>query len=237
VIVRPFQRHEEKGAPVWLVTFADLVALLLAFFVMLFATIEVELDRWTVMVRSLSQTFAPSQQSKFRKPDAEKNVEIVRQTNAVDTTYLSALLRERTQKHPDLRFVIVQKLDDRLIIALPSDVLFDPGSAVPVAGATKSLYALAGLLSKVDNQVDVIGHTDPRPVSSGGVKNNWTLSIARAAAVSNALRQAGYSRPMRTLGYSDRRFDDLSPEIGLVQRYALARRVDIVVHANKGPEE
>ncbi len=68
--------------------------------------------------------------------------------------------------------------------------------------------------------------------SAGGAHtSNWELSLARAAAVANALRRSGYTEDIIAYGYADSRFSQL-PDLPADQRRALGRRVDIVVLPN-----
>jgi len=72
---------------------------------------------------------------------------------------------------------------------------------------------------------------DAAPAASAArYASNWDLSLRRALAVRSALERAGYSRPVVARGYGASRFEALSPRLDPRRRYALARRVDIVIH-------
>jgi chemotaxis protein MotB len=72
-------------------------------------------------------------------------------------------------------------------------------------------------------------------VTDGEYPSNWELSLARAAAVGNALKRAGYRRDIIAYGLADSRYDQL-PKLEEVQRQTMARRVDIVVFATARKE-
>ncbi|MCW8861063.1 MAG: OmpA family protein, partial [Rhodospirillales bacterium] len=94
--------------------------------------------------------------------------------------------------------------------------------------ANDALFVLGGVLRNVNNMIGVNGHSDPEPTGGVNYTSNWELSLARAIAVANALRRAGYDGDVLTYGYADSRFSTLS-ELPDSQKYSLARRVDIVI--------
>ncbi len=127
----------------------------------------------------------------------------------------------------------IMRLGDRLVIALPGDLLFAPGRADLSEKAREAVFNLGGVLRNIGNQIGINGHTDPVLVTGGAYTSNWELSMARAAAVANALRRSGYAEDIIAFGFADSRFSQL-PDLPTDQRYALGRRVDIVVLPNAG---
>ena len=232
-LTRPTRRTPR---PVWLITFADLVALLLAFFVMLFATIEVELTRWSALIESLSQSLNPDHSVDLKRPSATQNVRRLSQRRAINLAYLESIIREMIDSQPALKSVILHRREDRLIIALPSDELFASGSAVPKASARATFQTLGQFLQRIGNGIDVFGHTDPTPANRSVFASNWGLSVARAIAVANELRRSGYHRELAALGYADTKFRELPEQLSLARRYSMARRVDIVVLPTKAED-
>lgn len=232
-LTRTTQRQKR---PVWLLTFADLVALLLAFFVMLFATIEVELTRWSALIESLSQSLNPDHSVDLKRPSAAQNVRRLSQRRAINLAYLEGILREMVESEPALKSVVLHRREDRLIIALPSDKLFAPGSAVPVPSSRPTFQTLGLFLQRIGNGIDVFGHTDPTPANRSVFASNWGLSVARAIAVANELRRSGYHRELPALGYADTKFRELPDTVSLARRYSMARRVDIVVLPTKAED-
>jgi len=186
--------ERRQSRPVWLITLADLVALLLAFFVMPFATIEVELTRWAAMIQSLSQSLNPNHTVHLKRASAIQNIDRLSRRRAIDLTYLEALFREITAAAPALARVVLHRREDRLVIALPSDELFRPGGAVLVPSSRPMFQALGAIPRRVGNGIDVYGHTDPTPATQTVYASNWGLSVARAVAVANEARRAGYHK-------------------------------------------
>jgi chemotaxis protein MotB len=212
----------------WLVTFADLIALILAFFVMMYATHRVEHGDWQAMVKSLSQSLNVEGHVQ-KKPTAKQNVRIIHRPAAMDLSYLGALLDGLKESEPLLSRILLHRLGDRLIVALPGDLLFHPGRADPVDGAAERIAVLANVLRNVSNRIDVFGHTDPSPIAGHVFDSNWELSLARAETVANMLQTAGYPRKLGAFGLADSRFEDLSEIRSQDRKLRLARRVDLVI--------
>ena len=215
--------------PNWLVTFADIIALLLAFFIMLFATQRVERSQWEALVQALSRT-SDSVQAINPTPKANATIGTLATVEAIDLSYLQILLEDGARRVLAVRDATLRRHEDRLVLALPSDLLFPTGSAVITETARSILFEVSGILQRIDNQIAVHGHTDPRPVSGSGYASNWHLSIARATAVARYLKQGGYRRDPAALGLAATRFFEVSPDLPADRAFALARRVDIVIY-------
>ena len=227
-IVTPYLAPRATSRSSWLITFADLIALILAFFVMMYATHRVEQGDWQAMVKSLSQSLN-AQPEKQEKPKAARNIRLINRPGAIDLAYLEVLLEGLQKTEPLLSSILLHRLDDRLVVALPGDLLFRPGRADPVDGAAQRLAVLASVLRNVSNRVDIFGHTDPSPVAGHVFDTNWELSLARAETVANMLQTAGYPRKLGAFGLADSRFEDLSEISSPGRKLELARRVDIVI--------
>lgn len=229
-----FSQSGGGGRPVWLVTFADLVALLIAFFVMLFATQRVDAEKWEALTEALSRRLNPDQTILIARPSAEMNVERLSPERAIDLRYLEAVVADKTRVQPELAGLALRRYEDRLVIALPAELLFEVGSANAKPSARPVLFALAGMLGAIGNRIEVVGHTDPTPVAGSRFRSNWELSIARAVTVASELRQAGYDRPLAPSGYGATKFRELPPRVAGDARLAVARRVDVVIWPTRG---
>ncbi len=217
----------------WMITFSDLISLLLAFFVLLFSMYSVKVDRWQSTVDSLSESLNPRRVDAVAPYPSLFNTAKVSQKRVIDLDYLATLLQQSLKSDALLAESHIMRRADRLIVALPGDLLFDPGRAVLSERARNALFNLGGMLRSLGNQIGVNGHSDPAPLSSPEYASNWELSLARAAAAANMLRRSGYEKDIVAYGFADSRYDDLPP-MSEAERHALARRVDIVVFATAG---
>lgn len=226
----------EKPNTGWMVTFTDLVSLMLTFFVLLFSMSSVKMDEWDAMIDTLTQTLNPGKLTTVAAATAKFNIGTIFRRQATNLDYLSGVLEAGVVNDPLLSRSRIMLLDDRLVIAMPGDLLFPSGQAVMPDEARSALFTLGSLLRNVGNQIGVNGHSDPTPPApEKGFQSNWELSLARASAVANALRSSGYTDDIIAYGYADSRYaqlPDLSPE----ERTKLGRRVDIVIFPTVGGE-
>lgn len=212
----------------WLIIFSDVVALMLAFFVMLYATQKVETGGWQAMVQSLSQSLRVDR-LQARHASADQNVEQRDLPPAIDLSYLQTLIEGMRESDTALTEIVMTREDDRLIIAIPGDLLFDAGRADPTPRAEPRIRLFAELFGNLSNRIDVLGHADSRPVSGQVFESNRELSLARAETVAEMLRGAGYQRRVGAFGMGDAFYADLAGFASPETRDRFARRVDIIV--------
>lgn len=226
-----------QSSEAWLLTFTDLAALLLAFFVMLFSMSSVQKEKWKAISEVLSQRFEVIRTVGPPVPVATLNISAADSRPEVSLDYLKAVLSDQIDQDPLLASVLLQRLEDRLIIALPSDLTFDPGSSKVSHNGQGALFLLGAFLRNVGNDVAVYGHTDPRAPAAGDYPSNWELSLMRARAVASGLKAVGFDRRMGVFGLADSRLKDVSNELPAERRMQIARRVDIVIYADRDAGE
>ena len=217
----------------WMVTFTDLVSLMLTFFVLLFSMSNVKLSEWKNIIDSLSRTLAPTPDKTVKAQTASFNIGTIFRRTAVNLDYLASVTAEGIAEVEILAGAQVIRLEDRLVIALPGDLLFEPGRAVMTERAREAMFVIGGMLRNIGNEIGVNGHTDPSAPGGDNYTSNWELSTGRAAAVANALRGAGYPDVIIAFGYADSRYDQL-PDVPAERRNVLARRVDIIILPTAG---
>ena len=226
-------RMESKQSMAWLITFTDLVSLMLTFFVLLFSMSTIRTDHWNSVIDALSQSLNPSSAKAHLSATSDFNIATLFRKRAINLDYLTSVLQDASTKDELLSNNHLMRLDDRLVVALPGDLLFEPGKSVLTEQAKRALFNLGGVLRNIGNQIGIYGHTDPSPPAGTAYDSNWELSVARAAAVANALRRSGYTEDIVAFGYASSRFSEL-PEMATAERLALARRVDIVIFPTVG---
>lgn len=221
------QAAPKKNAA-WMLTFTDLVSLLLTFFVMLFSMATVQIDKWDAITDSLSTTLNPTEKKDVVRATAQYNISTVFRQRAVNLEYLQAVLEEKVADDPVLSRALIQLLSDRLVISLPGDMIFAAGQQKLTPRAEETMKKLGDILRHVSNQIVITGHTDPQSVEGNDAARQWSLSLFRALAVGSALKQSGFTNDFFAYGYGDSGFEEL-PDVALAQKQALARRVDIMV--------
>lgn len=226
-----------RGGPNWMITLVDLVSLMLAFFVMRFAMTSLETPKFDATAASialaLGRTVAtPAQEA----PPEPLGVEAERSGPGFRLSYLEPLLAAKLGRDPLLQAARIVRVGDRLTISLPADLLFDTGRATLGRNAVAAVAELATALVTLPNRIEVVGHADPRPIPAGSpFASNRALSLARADAVALTLVDAGLARMPVVAGMGETRFHAVAPTAPMERRYALARRVDVVVLPERAP--
>lgn len=183
----------KAGAPEYMLTYGDLVTLLMCFFVLLFAFSSVDSQKFESLMVSFqgSAGILPGgtsmQEAKLQFDGMpEKN------TSSAQSVQLDSMerLKEEVQKkleENNLGTDVSLEIEARgLIIRFPDNVLFDSGSAEIKTNALNSLKAIGNVLNKKEyekSQIRVEGHTDNVPISTFKYPSNWELSTARSTNV------------------------------------------------------
>ena len=116
------------------------------------------------------------------------------------------------------------------MLSLPTDTFFTGTGAQIDPQAMPALQRLGVVFGQFGNRLDIKGNTDPSaPPRDSAYPDNWSLSLGRALAVAQALNKAGYPGEFTVLGLGDSNYRFIDQNIPEQQRYALARRVDIVI--------
>lgn len=224
------------GGPSWLVTLVDLVSLMLAFFVMRFAMTTIGAPEYDAAAASIALALGKTVAIEHEAPPQELGVETERRGAGYRLSYLEPLLQAKLSRDPVLKAAKVERSGDRLVITLPSDLLFETGRATLTGGARAAVAELTTALVNLPNRIEVLGHADPRPLPTGDpFGSNRALSLARADAVAVGLVDSGLPQMPTVAGMGDSRFHAVAPTAPMEQRYAQARRVDVVILPERAP--
>ena len=226
----------EKPSTSWMLTFADLLSLILTFFVMLYAMSNAETQRYQSMAESLAQRLNPTRQETTFELSAEKSITKVDRRVAKDLSYLHGIIKDKLKSQPELTGIVVKRLDDRVAISLASDTMFNAGEAKLSSRSAETLALLSEVLGSINNKIEVTGHTDPEPSGNDAYPSNWELSLSRAVTIANALKRSGYQYNIDIVGMGDSRYNELAPLLNAEARHRLARRVDIIVRETVADE-
>ncbi len=221
------QNHER-----WLITYADLITLLLVFFIVLYAGSQEDSRKFAVLAQSLRAAFNPiavdgrGGSSPVFTGSGSTNGGGSQQ-ELEDFQRIAALLQSVAEERGLADRIDLRLEEDRIVIGLGSDLLFASGSAQVRPSAEPLLAAVAAALRDKPNAIRVEGHTDDVPISTAEFPSNWELSAARATAVARHLIAAGLSAGrVEAAAYADTRprADNRTPE-----GRAANRRAEIVV--------
>lgn len=205
----------KAGAPEWMVTFADLMSLLLTFFVLLLSFSNTEIIKFRTMAGSVRN--ALGLKSEFEISDMPKGSKIVPYDNPregdgedVDKAaeQMKKELEEVLDKTGSAANGAVKVTKRGVVLQLRGDMLFGSGDARIETSAHDTLEAIAEYASAQGRVVDVVGHTDDVPIATAVYPSNWELSAARAGQAVRYLVERGVSSEMvRAIGQADSKPD------------------------------
>jgi chemotaxis protein MotB len=217
----------------WLVIFTDLVALMLAFFVLLFSMSTVKLSDWQSLVQSLSETLSPEEKKKIPVAQSNFNIESIFRGEASNLDYLMSIISEAVDGNGVLSKGQIVRREDRLVFVLPRKELFKTNRSELTETGQEALFDLGGVLRNIDNEIAINGHSGTETLSEIGYTSNWELSIALAISIANTLRQSGFSRPIAAYGYADKRPKPVEENLATKDQF-LAGYVEIVIRPEAG---
>jgi chemotaxis protein MotB len=235
---RPHTEEEHENHERWLLTYADLITLLLALFMMLYAMSVLDLRKYQAFQEAFTQGLGghKTQANEIAKenqaspaPASSAQAEAKKSLDQEDLKALKKRL-EKLLKQAGLQDEVQLQLEARgLVMNVISGVLFDSAEATLTHQGEELLKSLETVFASFGNQLVVEGHTDPRPISSAVFPSNWELSTARATAVLRGLLADGiHDTRLSAAGYADTRpRASNATEAGMARN----RRVDIVVLA------
>ena len=237
------RKHEEahENHERWLVSYADFITLMFAFFVVMFATSQADKaktkavseavakalkeDKFSAQVLNAigggkaSSKAAHASDVKLTKPSDPKLPELTPSLKQLTSALQEDIKAGRIQ---------IDLLPRGLVISLKEGAFFGPGNADVNKDRYESIGKLARIIQMLPNPVRLEGHTDSKPISNSRYRSNWELSAARSIAVLEVLRDR-YGLPqsrMAIVGYADTvATESNQTEAGRAKN----RRVDITV--------
>jgi chemotaxis protein MotB len=240
----------EEGAPAWVVTFGDLMSLLLCFFVLLLSFSEMDKAKYKEVSGSLAKAFGV--QRKMKAFEAPKGIKMI--SRDFDQELIPARPREEfiamqqrekigmaLRKEVETRFRDLQDLiqvevgEKEVTIRLMGETAFDSGKADIKDQMVPLLLKIGSVLADGKGEVIVAGHTDNVPVHGGPYGSNLKLSIARAATVAEFLlaKSAIPASRVSTMGFGKYRpIETNDTDEGRKRN----RRVEIILRAPDSPK-
>ena len=232
--------EEPENHERWMVSYADFLTLLFAFFTCLYAMSTVDSQKAGQMVASMKESFGGE--------IFETGSNVLPLFNeGSDSSSAGSILEKKTvlsgemamgRFKRDLESAIGDEIENKvvrvrmerrgIIVSIGENGTFDSGSAEIRPEGKELLDVIAGRLTSVGNQIRVEGHTDNVPISTERFPSNWELSTARATAVISRLVANFDMSPelLSAAGYGE--FRPAVPN-DTVEGRARNRRVDIII--------
>ncbi|MEM6511607.1 MAG: flagellar motor protein MotB [Pseudomonadota bacterium] len=206
----------EKGVPAWVMTFADLMTLLMCFFVLLLAFSEMDVEKFKQLSGSMKNAFGVQAEIEVKnipkgtsiiakefspgKPDPTALNTIRQFTTQSNQNTLDALNREIAETREHARrlkvalrgeisrgAVAIETEGKKIIIRIMEQASFDSGRAVVRPEFLPTIKKITGLIDNAFGEVNISGHTDDVPINTPDFRSNWELSTSRAVTVAHIL--------------------------------------------------
>lgn len=223
--------HDAAGMMRWLLTYADLITLMMAFFVIMYAMSKADVAKFNALKSSLSAAFRTdgSASSLIYTQQGTQPVEqalsLEGSRDMEDFQDIIHKVQANIKDQKQVQFIV----DERgLTVRLLDNVLFDLGRADLRPDALSMMDAVGIALKNTTRYVRIEGHADNLPINTVEFPSNWELSAARSIAVTRYLigKHGADPRRLASLGYGE--FRPLYPNTSEENR-AKNRRVDIVI--------
>jgi chemotaxis protein MotB len=237
----------------WLVSYADFITLLFAFFVVMFATSQTDRAKAQQVSESVKRALEGQRMSAIvaellggtidnkgkgnammRGPGgAQKAPEEKKEQKLAELLPSLKVLSEELRKEIEAGRIQINMEPRGLVVSFKQAALFPSGEDVISGEAYPSLESVAAAIKRLPNPVRLEGHTDSRPIKTARFHSNWELSAARSIALMDLLADRfGAPRDrMSIAGYADN-----APVASndTEEGRALNRRVDIVIMNEQG---
>lgn len=242
-MARRKQEEEHENHERWMVSYADFLTLLFAFFVVMYAISSVNEGKYRVLSESIVSAFrnesvssggqsivviqASSSQPKQVEPNKTQDLAKQRQREkmrnvAKDILEVLAPLVQQGK-------VRVLETTRGVTIEINDSILFSPGQAQLHPTSVKAMQAVAEVLAASDFPIIIEGHTDNVPINTLQFPSNWELSAVRATTVLRLFADAGVGAERLTaIGYGETR--PVEPNL-LAEGRARNRRVTIMIES------
>lgn len=221
----------------WLISYADFITLLFAFFVVMYAVSAVNEGKYRILANTLGNAFgkssddAPVPQLPASTLPPEVKQRTLKQQQALEekthmTDVADKLLKAMGPLVKEGKVRVTQSRRG-ISIEINANVLFAPGQAVLEPGSLDALLAVAGQLKDEPFNMEITGHTDNVPIRGAVYPSNWELSAVRASSVARLLADSGIA-PERLYAIGREASQPIAPN-DTPENRARNRRVELMI--------
>ena len=215
----PFSEGGEKDR--YLITYADLITLLLGLFILLYTASNLDVQKYEKMVNAIGNVFGGPTQTIKVIPDSE--VPIVAPLGNLKSE-INSLIEQNNYTSS----IKLEENSRGVTIHILEDIVFPSGSSELKKSSKIVLSQLSAIIKKLPNDIRIEGHTDNVPISTSQFPSNWHLSVSRALSTAYYLMTEEGLDPekLSIVGYSE--YKPLESNESSSGR-ATNRRVDIKI--------
>ncbi|MFU0782901.1 MAG: Flagellar motor protein MotB [Thermoanaerobacterium thermosaccharolyticum] len=220
--------EKKENSERWLLTYSDMITLLMIFFIVLYTISTVNSQKFQQIAASLGKTFDGTNYV-VGQYSGNSILDSIKTTNNTSTDNTIESQLDKLIKQNNLQNMVTYKVDERgFVISLNDTLLFDTGSADVKPDQKATLIKIGNILKAMPNYIRVEGYTDNVPINNSQFHSNWELSVIRATNVVEILVNDVKIDPAKisAVGYGEYR--PIVPNDSDKNRQ-LNRRVDIVI--------
>lgn len=244
---RRAEHHEEHIDETWLIPYSDLLTLLLALFIVLFASSQIDQKKFDQIAKSFNAAFTNSGNSaaildhdksaiEFR---VDQDLPQIKAMNRTEGQLQETLQLEELKKELD-KYIMDNNLsgklntilsEDGLMIRIKDSALFPSGSAELIPDSQLYGSKIAKMLKNLSQKIIISGHTDNVPINNSRFPSNWELSSLRAINFMKYLLAQENLQPGRfsAIGYGE--YHPISSNDTPEER-SKNRRVEVLIMRN-----
>ena len=230
----PKKKCPPAGAPEWVLTYGDMMSLLLTFFILLAALSEIKKeDEYSAIVKEVKRAFGMRGGGGHLPTKEDPTQSLIQKLQSIQTQNETKPTRSNTDD-PGVegREQTVTTIRKGMLFVVGGPIVFEPGSAELSERGRRSLDTVVSMVRGFNNKLEVRGHAAPGELSeaSGPYRDLWDLSYARSKAVMDYLthpQQGIDPRRIRVIGCADQ--EPQKMRVYTTSAQQPNRRVEVVV--------
>jgi chemotaxis protein MotB len=215
----PFSESSEKDR--YLITYADLITLLLGLFILLYTASNLDVQKYEKMVNAIGNVFGGATPKIKVIPDIESPIR-------PSLGNLRSEINNLIEKNNYTSSIKLEENERGVTIHILDDIVFPSGSAELKKSSKIVLQQLSAIIKKLPNDIRIEGHTDNVPINTSQFPSNWHLSVARALSTAYYLMTEQGLGPEKLSIVGNSEYKPIDSNETASGR-ASNRRVDIVI--------
>ena len=190
---RPTRPNRDDDGESWHLTFADLMALLLCFFILMVSVSSMDQKKFQDMTGQLAKAMGGDKQKVDKEARRQARLNLI-----------ESQLKQKLVQPIQAGRITIDRLPRGVAVDIKGGLLFNSASAELKENAVGVLADIAAQMTEARFKLVIEGHTDDQAIHTGRYPSNWELSSARAAAVARFMDSRGVARRRITIvGYAD----------------------------------
>ncbi|MDN5316088.1 MAG: chemotaxis protein MotB, partial [Thermoanaerobacterium sp.] len=175
--------EKKENSERWLLTYSDMITLLMIFFIVLYTISTVNSQKFQQIAASLGKTFDGTNYV-VGQYSGNSILDSIKTANNANTNNTIESQLDKLIKQNNLQNMVTYKVEERgFVISLNDTLLFDTGSADVKPDQKATLIKIGNILKTMPNYIRVEGYTDDVPINNSQFHSNWELSVIRATNV------------------------------------------------------